>query len=157
MTLFVFRLLLLRVLDEVEIRLLDGVEGIVLMPRLRTAVRKGCRIAGCGFSRRSGSQIRHFAIKSTNNSSSHRKTCASVLVPGRRRRPLEFTTGRGAPVESDGECEKHIRRQSHAYTPKKSRFRELRLIKSLSGKPKTSMMHDNCSCSFSPGKMGYPV
>lgn len=41
--------------------------------------------------------------------------------------------------------------------PKKSRFLELRLMKSLSGTPRTSMIQDNCSCSFSPGKMGKPV
>lgn len=45
-------------------------------------------------------------MKSTKSSSSHLRTCASVFAPGRRRFPFEFTTGRGAPVES-GEV-KHI-------------------------------------------------
>lgn len=34
----------------------------------------GCRIAVCGFRRLSGSQTRHFEMKSTNSSSLHRKT-----------------------------------------------------------------------------------
>ena len=67
---------------------------------LRLPVMKGCLIAVRGFSRLSGSQIRHLAIKSTKSASSHRNTALSVLVPGRLRRPFEFTTGRGAPEES---------------------------------------------------------
>ena len=70
----------------------------VFLPR--PPVIKGCRIAPCGFNRLSGSQIRHLAIKSTNSASSQRRTWLRVFVPGRRRRPLEFTTGRGAPDES---------------------------------------------------------
>lgn len=64
------------------------------------AVRNGCRNAAWGFIRRSGSQTRHFARKSTKSSSLHLKTCASVLVPGRLRRPLELITARGAPLGS---------------------------------------------------------
>ena len=97
-------LLLLLVIDAPELtwRRLRPVELGVLAPGFgrRDAVIYGCLIAGCGLSLRSGSQTRHFATKSTNNSSSQRRTWASVLAPGRRRLPLEFTTGRGAPVES---------------------------------------------------------
>jgi hypothetical protein len=66
----------------------------------RPAAINGCRIAACGFIRRSGSQIKHLDMKSTNSSSLQRKTCARVLVPGRLLRPLEFITTRGAPLES---------------------------------------------------------
>ena len=72
-------------------------EGLVL----RSPATKGCRKAVCGFIRRSGSQTRHFATKSTNSSSLHRRTCASVLVPGLRLRPFELITARGAPLVSD--------------------------------------------------------
>ena len=41
--------------------------------------------------------------------------------------------------------------------PKNSLRRLDRLMISLSGTPKTSMIHASCSCSFSPGKMGTPV
>lgn len=47
---------------------------------------KGCRMADCGFIRRSGSQTRHLAMKSTNSSSLHLSACASVLDPGLRDR-----------------------------------------------------------------------
>jgi len=107
---------------------------------LRPPVMKGCLVALVGFSLLSGSQIRHLAIKSTKSASSHRNTWLNVLVPGRLRRPLEFTTGRGAPEES-----------------KKILRRELRWIISLSGIPKTSIIQASCSCSFSPGKIGKPV
>jgi hypothetical protein len=40
----------------------------------RPAVINGCRMAACGFIRRSGSQTRHLDMKSTNSSSLHRKT-----------------------------------------------------------------------------------
>jgi len=114
-------------------------EGLVTLPR-RPALRKACCRAPWGFIRRSGSQTKQRAMKSTKSSSWHRRTCARDLVPGLLLRPLEFTTGLGAPLLS-----------------KKSRLRELRLMKSLSGGPRTSMIQDNCSCSFSPGKMGKPV
>jgi len=130
---------LVEVDDERRLRAVEAVEARAGFD-FRPAARNTCRIAGAGFRRRSGSQTRHFAMKSTNASSSHLRTWAKVLVPGFLLLPLEFTTGLGAPVES-----------------KKSFFLELRLIKSLSGTPSTSMMQDNCSCSFSPGKMGKPV
>ena len=38
------------------------------------AVMKGWRIAAWGFMRRSGSQVRHLAMKSMNSSSWHRRT-----------------------------------------------------------------------------------
>lgn len=68
----------------------------------RPPVMYGCRRAACGFSRRSGSHMRHFVMKSTKCSSEgFFSACAKVLVPGRRLLPLEFTTGRGAPVVSE--------------------------------------------------------
>ena len=100
----------------------------------------GWRSAASALSRRSGSQVRQRATKSRNSSSRVRTAEASVLVPGRRRRPRELTTGRGAPVLS-----------------KKSLRREARSSSARSGTPSTSMMHASWSCSFSPGKMGYPV
>jgi len=131
---------LLARLDAVDKRALavaeDGVEIFERFP----AVMKGCRIAFWGLMRRSGSHTRHLETKSTKSSSSQRRTWDRLFVPGLLLRPFEFTTGRGAPVES-----------------KKSRLRELRLTKSLSGRPRTSIIQDNCSCSFSPGKMGNPV
>ena len=51
----------------------DGA-GLMTLGR-RPPVRKGCRRAIAGFIRRSGSQIKHLAIKSTKNSSSDRNTC----------------------------------------------------------------------------------
>lgn len=72
------------------------IAGLALLP----AVTKGCRRAVCGFILRSGSHTRHFATKSTNSSSLHRRTWARVFVPGRRRRPLELMTVRGAPFVS---------------------------------------------------------
>ncbi|PSS30915.1 hypothetical protein PHLCEN_2v2540 [Hermanssonia centrifuga] len=74
-------------------------EGLVAFDRF-PANTNGWRNADWGFSRRSGSHARHFPMKSTNESSSHLRTCARVLLPGRLRRPFEFTTGRGAPVVS---------------------------------------------------------
>jgi hypothetical protein len=125
----------------------------------RPPVTKGCRIAACGFIRRSGSQTRHFEMKSTNSSSLHRRTWASVFVPGRRRRPLELMTARGAPPGSskDGISQVEEQRLHKIELPKKSFLRELRLTNSLSGMPSTSMIQESCSCSFSPGKIGKPV
>lgn len=78
----------------------DVLEGVLVgLGRLPPAT-KGCRMAACGLIRRSGSQTRHLAMKSTNSSSLHLRTWASVLVPGRRLRPLELTTARGAPLGS---------------------------------------------------------
>lgn len=65
-----------------------------------SAVTNGCLRAAWGLIRRSGSQTRHFAIKSTNSSSLHLRTWASVFVPGLLRRPLELITARGAPLGS---------------------------------------------------------
>lgn len=126
-------LLPLKLDDEGVDRVLDVTLASLRFP----AIMKGCRMAVCGFIRRSGSQTRHLAMKSTNSSSLHLRACARVLEPGLRRRPLEFVTGLGVPLVS-----------------KKSFFRELRLTNSFSGTPRTSIMQDNCSCSFSPGKIG---
>lgn len=84
-----------RMLRLVVLGPLSGVLGL-----LRPPVMKGCLIALCGFSLRSGSQMRHLAMKSTKSVSSHRSTCCNDFEPGRLRRPLELTTGRGAPEES---------------------------------------------------------
>jgi len=84
-----------RILRDTVLGPLSGVLSL-----LRPPVMNACRIAVWGFSLLSGSQTRHLAIKSTKSTSSHRSTAFSVLVPGRLRRPLEFTTGRGAPEES---------------------------------------------------------
>ena len=74
--------------------------GLVTLDR-RPAVMYGCRSAACGFNRRSGSHTRHLEMKSTKRSSEgFFSACASVLVPGRRLLPFEFTTGLGAPVVS---------------------------------------------------------
>jgi hypothetical protein len=75
----------------------DGVDAFDRFP----AVIKGCRNAFWGLMRRSGSHTRHFETKSMKSSSSQRRTWESVFVPGLLLRPFEFTTGRGAPVESD--------------------------------------------------------
>jgi hypothetical protein len=93
-----FPLLLLRVEDDSND--FACTEGLVGLGR-RPAVMNGCRKAACGLIRRSGSQTRHLEIKSTKSSSLQRRTWASVLVPGRLRRPLELMTARGAPFESD--------------------------------------------------------
>ena len=122
----------------------------------RPAVTNGCLSAACGFILRSGSQTRHFDIKSTNSSSLHFNTCCSVFVPGRRLRPLELTTARGVPFNSIVVSWQR-RMPKIQDTPKNSFLRELLLTNSLSGTPRTSMMQDSCSCSFSPGKIGKPV
>lgn len=90
----------LEMLEAEERSPCDGVEGIWATFERRPAVRNGCRRAEFGLIRRSGSQLRHFAMKSTNSSSSQRKTCDNDLEPGLRLRPFELTTGRGAPVAS---------------------------------------------------------
>lgn len=79
----------------------DRVPMIVVACRRLPASIKGCRTAVWGFMRRSGSHTRHLAMKSTNSSSLHLRACASVLDPGLRRRPFEFTTGLGAPLASE--------------------------------------------------------
>lgn len=112
------------------------------------------RMALSGLKRRSGSQTRHFAIKSTKSSSSHLSTCERVLAPGRRRRPFELTTGRGTPVESAINDQRDVRDEAADDSPKNSFLRELRSTRYLSGSPSTSMMQASCSCSFSPGKIG---
>ena len=90
-------------LDAVDRRALAVVdEGDDTFERF-PALIKGCRIAFWGLIRRSGSHIRHLETKSTKSSSSQRRTWARVFVPGLLLRPFEFTTGRGAPVESSGE------------------------------------------------------
>lgn len=97
-------------------------------------------------------------MKSTKRSSpGFFSACAKVLVPGRRLLPFELTTGRGAPVVSADTVRCRVLIQAGRDVPKKSLLRELRLMNSLSGIPKTSMMQASCSCSFSPGKMGKPV
>jgi len=123
-------------------------ELIALVRRVRvvtgatslTPVMNSCLFASCGFIRRAGSQRRHRAMKSRKASSSHFKTWRSSFELGLLRLPLEDTVNRGLPIES-----------------KNNFFRLLFSIKCFSGGPNTSMMQASCSCSFSPGKMGYPV
>jgi hypothetical protein len=73
-------------------------------------------------------------------SSSDFSACCNVLLLGRRLLPLLLTVTLGLPTES-----------------KKSFLRVHFSTRCLSGGPKISMMQASCSCSFSPGKMGYPV
>lgn len=61
---------LLERLDE-DSKVFPG-EGLTSLARL--PVTKGCRIAAWGLIRFSGSQVRHFAMKSTKSSSLHRST-----------------------------------------------------------------------------------
>ena len=89
--------ILLRVLkldDDALALLVGGVFG------RRPPVTNGCRKAAWGLILRSGSQTKHLAMKSTKSSSLQRSTCWRLFVPGRLRRPLELTTGRGAPLGS---------------------------------------------------------
>ena len=149
---------LLRLLFRLE----EDIEGldIAIAPGdfdFRPAVTKGCRSAASGFILLSGSQTRHFDIKSTNSSSLHFKTCCNDLLPGRRLRPLELTTVRGVPFASALHGEPVDNYLWILDTPKNNFLRELLLTNSFSGTPRTSMMQDSCSCSFSPGKMGNPV
>jgi hypothetical protein len=126
----------------------------------RTPVIHGCFIAAIGFRRFSGSQIRHLAMKSTNNSSSALRICCSVLAPGLRRFPLELGIILGWPSESAQAARCKLLSQPRASRPdlpKKFFFRVDFSTIALSGKPMTSMMQASCSCSFSPGKIGKPV
>ena len=62
---------LLRLLERLD-KVFPG-EGLITLARL-LPVTKGCRIAACGLIRFSGSQVKHFAMKSTKSSSLHRST-----------------------------------------------------------------------------------
>ena len=97
---FVLGIILLAI--ELDAELLVRLSGIAATggARLRPATIQGCRIAGPGFIRRSGSQVRHLLMKSINSSSLHLSTWASVFEFGRRRLPFALTNGRGAPVAS---------------------------------------------------------
>jgi hypothetical protein len=103
-------------------------------------VMKGWFTASLGLRRRSGSQRRQREIKSMKASSSVLSACCKVLLLGRRLLPLLLTVTLGLPTES-----------------KNSFLRVHFSTRCLSGGPKISMMQASCSCSFSPGKMGYPV
>lgn len=90
---------------EISLRPLDddlidpvGVGAIGALRRVETI--QACRSPDWGLSRFSGSQVKHFDMKSIKSSSSHFRAEASVLVPGRRRLPFTLTKGRGAPVAS---------------------------------------------------------
>lgn len=97
---FVLGIILLAI--ELDAELLVRLSGIVATggARLRPATIHGWRMAGPGFIRRSGSQVRHLLMKSINSSSLHLSTWASVFEFGRRRLPFALTKGRGAPVAS---------------------------------------------------------
>lgn len=58
-------------LDE-DSKIFPG-EELTTLTRL-LPVTKGCRMAACGLIRFSGSQVKHFATKSTKSSSLHLKT-----------------------------------------------------------------------------------
>ena len=103
-------------------------------------VMKGCDTAWSGRRRFSGSQRRHWERKSRNASSSHLMAPLRVLLLGRLLLPLLETVTRGLRDES-----------------KNSFLLDAFSIISRAGGPKISMIHASCSCSFSPGKMGYPV
>lgn len=105
-----------------------------------TPVMNSWHNASCGFSLRVGSHLRHRVMKSRKASSSHLRTLRKSLELGRRRLPFDDTVNRGFPIES-----------------KNSFFLVLFSIKCFSGGPKISIMQANCSCSFSPGKIGMPV
>lgn len=59
--------------DEPRRLLVEDVVGI-LTGLVRPPVRNECFMAVWGFSRRSGSQIKHLAMKSMKSASSHRRT-----------------------------------------------------------------------------------
>ena len=103
-------------------------------------VMNSCWIASSGLRRRSGSHRRQRVIKSRKASSSHLSAAWRDLLLGRRRLPFVETVSRGLPRES-----------------KKIFLRVDFSMRCFSGGPKTSIMQANCSCSFSPGKIGYPV
>lgn len=118
-------------------------------------VMKGCLSAALGFIRFSGSHIKHLVMKSMKGSSSLFSTDWIDLEFGRRLLPLLLMTGRGAPVESYAVLESKSNAKVDA--PKNILRRELFSTMYLSGTPSTSIKHASCSCSFSPGKIGYPV
>jgi len=97
-----FELGIILLATELDAELLVRLSGTVATGgvRLRPATIHGWRIAGPGFIRRSGSQVKHLLMKSIKSSSLHLSTWASVLEFGRRRLPLALTNGRGAPVAS---------------------------------------------------------
>jgi hypothetical protein len=77
-----------------------GARTLIVGAKRLPANIQGCRIAGCGLSRLSGSHVRHLAMKSRKSSSSHLSTADRVRELGLRRLPLALTKGRGTPVES---------------------------------------------------------
>lgn len=80
---------------------------------------------------------KHLLTKSTKSGSLHRSTCANGFVPGFRLRFFEFVMHRGFPRES-----------------KNRRRRDAWFNTSSGGTFSTSIMHANCSTSFSPGNIG---
>ena len=127
---------LTRLIGECVAELVGPFRALLIL----TPVINSCSRASSGLRRRAGSHRRHLVIKSRNASSSHFNTCRSSFELGLRRLPFDETVNRGLPIES-----------------KKSFLRLLVSIRCFSGGPKTSMMQASCSCSFSPGKIGYPV
>lgn len=105
---------------------------------------------------------RHLLTKSINTVSMQRSVCEIVFDAGFRLRPLELVMHRGMPLESARREEKLgiIKRTFGAsllYLPKNNLLLVAVLMRSSGGTPKTSMIHANCSTSFSPGNSGYPV
>lgn len=105
-----------------------------------TPVMNSCIDASWGVSLRAGSHLKHLAMKSRKASSSHFRAWRRSFELGLRRLPFDETVRRGLPMES-----------------KNSFLRPLFSMRCFSGGPKTSIIHASCSCSFSPGNMGYPV
>jgi len=106
---------------------------------------RASRIHACfnpssGVMRSFASQRRQPSKKSKNNLSLHFRTCASVFDAGFRFLPRELGTTRTAKLPS-----------------KKSFLRVELSTNDLGGKPIVSIIHSNCSVSFSPGNSGYPV
>ena len=97
-----FELGIIDLATELDPELLVRLSGVAATggARLRPATIHGCRIAGPGFIRRSGSHVRHLLMKSIKSSSLHLRTWARVFEFGRRRFPLALTNGRGEPVAS---------------------------------------------------------
>lgn len=104
---------------------------------------------------------RHLVTKSINTVSLHRSAWDSVFEAGFRLRPLELVMHRGVPLES-AEGKKYrllvdTMLEKGRGLPKNNLLLVAVLMRSSGGMPRTSMIHANCSTSFSPGNNGYPV
>lgn len=96
--------------------------------------------ASSGVIRLVGSHSRQRDTKWMNCVSEQRNACTKDLLAGLRFLPFELVMQRGFPRES-----------------KNNRRLTALAMTSSGGSPFTSIMHANCSTSFSPGNIGYPV